>query len=202
VNLPQPEAPRRTGLRERKKAKTRAAIQHEALRLFRQQGYGSTTVEEVADAAEVSVSTLFRYFPSKEDLVLSDEYDPLLLEACRAQPLAIGPVETVRRAMRQVFANLSLEELSDMRERAELSVSVPELRAAWLDQLAQALGWLTELVAERSVQRPGIFTASAMAGAMLGVMISAEFYWFEHKGTDLPQLLDDALATLQAGFVR
>jgi hypothetical protein len=48
------------GLRERKKAKTRAAIQEHALRLFRIQGYEATTIEQIADAAEVSPSTVFR----------------------------------------------------------------------------------------------------------------------------------------------
>lgn len=53
------------GLRERKKAKTKAAIQQHALRLFRQQGYQATTVEQIAEAAEVSPSTFFRYFPPR-----------------------------------------------------------------------------------------------------------------------------------------
>jgi AcrR family transcriptional regulator len=53
------------GLRERKKAKTRATIRTEAFRLFRQQGFQATTVEQVAAAAEVSPATFFRYFPTK-----------------------------------------------------------------------------------------------------------------------------------------
>ena len=53
--MQQTEVPPRPGLRERKKAKTRLAIQEHALRLFRQKGYDGTTVEEIADAAEVSL---------------------------------------------------------------------------------------------------------------------------------------------------
>ena len=74
------------GLRERKKARTRATIQKHALRLFRQQGYEATTVSQIAEAAEVSESTLFRYFPTKEDIVRWDEFDPLIVEAFKAQP--------------------------------------------------------------------------------------------------------------------
>jgi len=69
------------GLRERKKAKTRAAIRREAMRLFREQGYEETTVEQIAEAAEVSPSTFFRYFPTKEDVVLQDDFDVVVVNS-------------------------------------------------------------------------------------------------------------------------
>ena len=71
-------------LRERKKARTRASLREHALRLFREQGYQATTVEQIAAAAEVSPSTFFRYFPTKEDLVLQDDMDTRLLDAFAA----------------------------------------------------------------------------------------------------------------------
>jgi AcrR family transcriptional regulator len=76
----------RPGLRERKKARTRAAIREHALRLFGEQGYQRTTVEQIAAAAEVSPSTFFRYFPTKEDLVLQDDMDTRMVEAFGRQP--------------------------------------------------------------------------------------------------------------------
>ncbi|ABW13376.1 regulatory protein TetR [Parafrankia sp. EAN1pec] len=57
------------GLRERKKARTRAAIQTHALRLFREQGYNATTVEQIIDAAEVSETTFFRCVRSRLAIV-------------------------------------------------------------------------------------------------------------------------------------
>jgi AcrR family transcriptional regulator len=191
-----PEVRPAAGLRERKKAKTRSAIQHEALRLFRQQGYDATTVEQIAEAAEVSASRLFRYFASKEGLVLSDDYDPLIIEACRSQAAELGLVETIRHGLRSVFESLDDEELSDMWDRAELALSVPDLRAAMLDQFAQVIRQLTDVVAERAGRAGDDFAASTLAG----VMISAAFYWVEHPGTDLIVLLDEALMQLASGL--
>lgn len=195
-----PEGPPRVGLRERKKAKTRAAIQHEALRLFRAQGYEATTIEQIADAAEVSPSTFFRYFPTKEAVVLTDDLDPLILEAIRTQPPELGPVTAVRRALRELFAGLRHEELDDLRDRAELALAVPELRAATLDQFAQTIRQITDVVAGRAGCASDDFAVATLAGAILGVMISAEFHWVQHPGTDLIELIDDALARLEAGL--
>src|SRR3984957_1002089 len=94
------------GLRERKEARTRASIREHALRLFREQGYHATTVEQIAAAAEVSPSTFFRYFPTKEDVVLQDDMEPLLAEAIEHQPPELGVVAAVRASLRTVISNL------------------------------------------------------------------------------------------------
>jgi AcrR family transcriptional regulator len=195
-----PESTVRTGLRERKKAKTRAAIQHEALRLFRLQGYGSTTIEQIADAAEVSPSTFFRYFPTKEAVVLTDDYDPLIIDAIRCQPPELGAVQAVRVALRTLFSNMTDEELQDMRDRADLALAVPELRAATLDQFAQTIRQITHVVAERANRKTDEFVVGTLAGAILGVIIAAEFHWVEHPGSDLVALLDEALTHLEDGL--
>jgi len=188
------------GLRERKKAKTRAAIQHEALRLFREQGYEATTIEQIAEAAEISPSTFFRYFGAKEDLVLTDDYDPLIIETIRGQPVDLGPVQAIRGGLRVVFDGLTEDELGDMRDRAELALAVPELRAGMLDQFAQITRQLTDLVAERVGRAADDVAVCTLAGAILGVMISMEFYWVDHPGSDLVALLDEALAHLESGL--
>ena len=74
------------GLRERKKQKTREAIQREAMRLFQEQGYEATTIEQIAEAVEISPSTFFNYFPSKEDVVFTDPYDPLFISTFLERP--------------------------------------------------------------------------------------------------------------------
>src|SRR5579863_10577394 len=100
-----------SGLRERKKARTRASLREHALRLFREQGYQATTVEQIAAAAEVSPSTFFRYYPTKEDVVLQDDMDTRMIEALERQPAGLGPVTAVRAATREVFASYSAADL-------------------------------------------------------------------------------------------
>src|ERR1700741_4261783 len=114
------------GLRERKKIKTRQAIRREALRLFDAHGYAATTVEQIADAAEVSPSTFFRYFPSKESLLLADDLDPLILAAFEAQPPDLSPTEAIRRAYEDVMARLPAEQLEFENPRQRLMFSIPE----------------------------------------------------------------------------
>ena len=120
-------------LRERKKARTRAAIREHALRLFREQGYQATTVEQIAAAAEVSPSTFFRYFPTKEDVVLRDDFDDRALAAFERQPPSMTPLAALRAAIRETVATLTPEEWDEFRQTAALSVTVPEVRARTLD---------------------------------------------------------------------
>src|SRR5262245_33296845 len=110
----------RLGLRERKKVKTRATIQEQAMRLFREEGDDQTTVEQIAEAAEVSPSTFFRYFPTKEDVVIYDALDPPMINAYRAQPAELSPIQAMRAAAREVFGNLDPEQMAVLKERGML----------------------------------------------------------------------------------
>src|SRR5580700_7731070 len=127
------------GLRERKKARTRASIREHALRLFREQGYHATTVEKIAEAAEISPSTFFRYFPTKEDLVLQDDMDTRLIEALEQQPPELGAVAAVRAATKQVFASYTAADVDVLTETTRLTMTVPEVRARAMDEFARSI---------------------------------------------------------------
>src|SRR5260370_19027656 len=88
------------GLRERKKARTRAEIRAQGLRLFREQGYHQTSTEQIAAAAEISPATFFRYFATKERVVLSDDLEPTMLAALPAQPADLPVLTALHRAIR------------------------------------------------------------------------------------------------------
>jgi AcrR family transcriptional regulator len=169
------------------------------MRLFREQGYARTTVDQIADAAEVSPSTFFRYFPTKEDVVIGEDFDALLTEALREQPLELGPVAAVRAALRAVFADMPEDARQRDRERYELIRRVPELRAAELDEYTRSLRLLAGLVAERLGRDENDLRIRVFAGAMVGVALAALDVDAGHPG-DLGELLDQALGLLEAGL--
>jgi AcrR family transcriptional regulator len=189
------------GLRERKKARTKAAIQQHAMRLFAERGYQATTVEQIAAAAEVSPSTFFRYFPTKEDVVLYDALDPVLLEAFRTQPADLTPIQALRSAMWAVFSELPAEELAVQGERDALIRSVPELRARMLDEFVKSLELFAEIVADRVGRPPTDPAVRTVAGAVIGVGISAWYTGDDQTGPEgYLAVLDASLAHLEAGL--
>jgi AcrR family transcriptional regulator len=188
------------GLRERKKARTRAEIQRHALRLFREQGYEATTVRQIAAAAEISESTFFRYFPTKEEVVLWDAFDPLILDALRRQPAGLRPVAALRGAFREVLGPLPAAERAALRERLALVLSIPPVRAAGASRFGGPLRRLAGVVAERVGRRPDDFAVRTLLGAVAGVCLAALPALAEDPDADVVLLLDRALAQLEAGL--
>ncbi|HUJ07531.1 MAG TPA: TetR family transcriptional regulator [Streptosporangiaceae bacterium] len=194
----------RPGLRERKKARTRAAIREHALRLFREQGYDATTVDQIAEAADVSPSTFFRYFPTKEDVVLQDELDVLAIGQFEHLPAELSPVAAFRAATRDTFAALDPAELAKLQETAALTLTVPELRARAMDELSRTIGDIASATARRSGRDPDDFAARTVAGAIVGVIMAATMPWSEwaedQTRPDMLARIDAALALLEAGL--
>jgi AcrR family transcriptional regulator len=188
------------GLRERKKAKTRAEVQKQALRLFRKKGYDNTTIEQIAEAAEVSPSTFFRYFSTKEDAVMYNIIDPVVIEALKAQPVGLSPIRAIRAAIKLAYDGFPAEESADLQERTKLMRKVPELRAKMLDKLTQNLEVLTRLTAERIGRSADDFAVRAFAGAVIGVIISVLFHDDKNIRANLFKYIDIALTQLEAGL--
>ncbi|WP_430334107.1 TetR family transcriptional regulator [Rhodococcus sp. ACT016] len=161
------------GLRERKKRKTRALIREHAMRLFTEQGYAQTTVDQIAAAADVSPSTFFRYFPSKEQLILIDDLDAPMLAAIAAQPADTPPLTACRRAFEEVLGSLTPAEIDAERTRQRLLFGVPELRSAMLGELIRSIVILADAVAVRVGRRADDFEVRVFAGAVAGAVLGA-----------------------------
>ena len=189
-----------SGLRERKKAKTRAAIQRHALRLFREQGYSATTVDQIAAAAEISPSTFFRYFPTKEATVLYDPFDPVLIAATLAQPAELSPIAALRATVDIIREQVSGEEWERERQRQLLVFREPELRSAIMDQFAEGIELLAGMAAQRTGREADDFEVRNWAGAVVGVIMAAFLGAAADPDVDTLVVLDRAVAHLEAGL--
>ena len=202
-----PRSARSYDLRERKRTRTRLMIQSEALRLFAEKGYADTTVEEIADAAAISPRTFFRYFPSKEDVVLWDEYDPQVGELLAARPDDEPVAESFRAIMSESLDGLLRRDPDQLLTKVRLLSSVPELRARFLEMQTSLLS---------STERPGFEMAAALAhrhhvpderqlrvtvGALSAAVTIAIDEWQRDGGkADLLSLFDQTVDALAAGI--
>lgn len=199
-----PATPPRPGLRERKKAKTRMAIRKATYRLVREQGYDATTIEQIAEAAEVSPSTVFRYFPTKEDIVITDEYDPLLEEELRARPVDEPLMESLRQVLHTaVERNLSGEH--ETREetalRGRLMVEVPAVRSRMTESMSVTGRMMCQVVAERTGRDPGDLEVRVFCMGVVGALMEAYRYWAEHgQHGDLGEYVNRTMDVLQHGL--
>jgi AcrR family transcriptional regulator len=189
----------RPGLRERKKAQTRAAIQRHALRLFREAGYSATTMEQIAAAADVSPSTLYRYFPTKEDLILQDDYDPLLAAAFRAQPPELPILEAFRGAVEDALKQIPAEEQAEALERSRLAYTIPEVRGRALDHMFTTMDMIATLFAERLHRPADDMHVRVLAGSVIGALMAAQQTWMTESATEMLPTLTRALQHLIDG---
>jgi len=187
------------GLRERKKRKTRDSIQRTALRLFEKQGYEQTTIEQIAAAVEISPSTFFNYFPTKEEVVLYDAYDPMairmFLERPKDEPLNVG----IRQVLEGLAATFERDEHMIL-ARGRLIMEVPELRARLWDEVERTQGMLAQMLAERTGRARDDFELRVTARVVTGAMLEAALDWMRTNGRHgLVELLNRALDVLESG---
>ncbi|MFF7210206.1 TetR/AcrR family transcriptional regulator [Streptomyces sp. NPDC008238] len=197
-----PTAP---GLRERKKIRTRRSIRRAAYRLFEAQGYDGTTVEQIADAAEVSASTVFRYFPTKEDIVLCDAYGPVTVAEMRARPPGEPLVTSLRHALPGPLRGKPADEgaYEETRQRLRLVCSVPAVRARVGENIQESGRLLAAVTAERLGRPEDDFEIRVVVGALVGAWSEAVLHWLDSDGAaDLDAVLDRALALLAAHLGR
>jgi AcrR family transcriptional regulator len=183
--------------RQRKKTATRDRIRASALQLFREQGYDATTVEQIAAAAGVSHMTFFRYFPAKEDVVLSDGYDPVIASLIAQTPAAWPLTRRIRTVLVQGLRQIYDTERDTLLAQNKLIVSTPALRERlWADQIATQQLILQALSASQDHPQPG-FQDRVTVAACLAAASTAILTWVENNGTpELPDLIEQAFDTL------
>jgi AcrR family transcriptional regulator len=186
-----------TSLRERKKQQTRAALQEHALRLFLTRGYEATTIEDIAEAAGVSPRTFFRYFATKEEVLIKDPYDRRFLDVFLERPQEEPIVESIRVAMRSVLPTVMSDESEAMLLRAKLMSQTPELSAQMWHNFAEAETMLAAVIGPRLGEHASRLTVEAAAAAAFAALRVAIQSWAASDGEqDLSVLFDEALDAL------
>ncbi|HEV7899057.1 MAG TPA: TetR family transcriptional regulator [Planosporangium sp.] len=161
-----PGSPLSSGRRERKKQETRSALEAAALRLFAERGYERTTVEDIADAADVAVRTFFRYFSSKRHVLFGDVAHTIvgrLRAALAARPASDTPVDAVRAALDAV----DLDDDDQHRQivaRLRLVRQLPELLPAYQMIFHELHETIAEFVADRTGEPASALYPQLLAG--------------------------------------
>ncbi|MFD3836139.1 TetR/AcrR family transcriptional regulator [Streptomyces sp. NPDC058642] len=198
--LPLTDAPQ-LGLRERKKIKTRTAIRDATYALIEEQGYDATTIEQIAERAEVSPSTVFRYFPTKEDIVLTDEYDPILLQELGSRPADEPWTESVRYVMKKAIVFGLEQEPETTRMRSHLLVQVPAVRSRMREHIAVTSRMLGEAIAERTGWDKDSLEVRVYTISLISGFGEIAQYWAENDfRDDLVDLIDRTTEVLAHGL--
>jgi AcrR family transcriptional regulator len=191
------------GLRERHRKRTAADLEEAALELFCEKGFDAVTIDDIAAAADVSRRTFFRYYASKEDVILSDH--PKRLDELAAALNRRSADEPALTALRHAIISLAgtYEEQRDhMVRRFRLVTTTPALEAR---SLCLQRNWETSvtsmLAARMGVDpaedlRPGVVAATTMAAMRI-----ATANWLAGGGhDDLPKIVANALDLLDGGL--
>jgi AcrR family transcriptional regulator len=188
------------GLRELKKLRTRRAIREAARRLIDERGYDSTTVEQIAAAAEVSPSTVFRYFPSKEHIVLTDDYATSSIELLRARPAGEAPLVALREALTEMVRALSEELGEEYRWRRKLVREVAPVRALMRENQDRMVAAASAVLAERTGRPETDLELRVLVGAVTGSL--HQVLWGDHQsqGMTMPEMVERAMRVLERGL--
>lgn len=174
----------------------RSQLEEVALRLFETRGFSDVTVEDVAAAAQISVRTFYRYFPSKELLlqVRIDRRSAALQAALATRPDNEPILASLRAAL--VVAT-SAEDPHDVRRWIDVVASNPELMRGVLGGIQLKIqSVIAEFLAGRMGRPDDVFASEVLAGAVGGAVQAALRYWFQ-RGGDLAASIATSIDTLE-----
>jgi AcrR family transcriptional regulator len=194
-----------TGLRERKKEKTRDALVASALRQFARRGFDHVTVEEIAASCDVSPRTFFRYFASKEDVLFadSDERCAHLLDALAEQHPDVSPLQALEAAVRELAEDYA-EQNEMLQARHTIVTTTPSLRTRAAERQQ---GWESSIIQQlrssgRARDLSDFDLQLLVAATTTALRVAIEAWIAGDNSQDLTALLDHAFHRLRAGLDR
>jgi len=188
----------RPSLSDRKQEFVRRELGDVAWELFASKGYEATTVAEIARAAGVSRRTFFRYYASKEDVVVetSAELAEAMLAATAERPLEEPPLVAIRQALVPLLQK-ELARPERLRAVIRLLRESRTLRRAMLERHARMEERLAELFASRLGSDPERDSAPALIAFLARALMDTAFnVWYDQRRTDIPGLVDELFEKL------
>lgn len=193
----------RPSLRERKKEQVRRQFQRIALELFDERGFEDVTVDDIADRAEISRSTFFRYFPTKEDVLIgrADEHLVELRDAFVARPTDEPVLRSLRLSIQALAASYE-DDRPDFVAMRHISRDHPSILARGLEHQAVWEEAFAELLAERlgsdasTDLRPKVIASAVMAA----IRVALNEWLDSDTRTDLHEILGEAFDVLGDGL--
>ncbi|RZU18725.1 TetR family transcriptional regulator [Kribbella rubisoli] len=183
-----------TGLRERWRVKARRTIQERALDLFDERGFDAVTIEEIAAAAEVSPSSVYRYFGTKEGLIVADEFDTMSQEALEELLDVDDPVGSMIQIVRNYEAAPEGSEPIPWR-RIRYFFKEPSVRTAFCASLDRAGQRIAPMMAGGRLTET---QSRVAANALVFGYFSALEQWYLDGGTQpVAQYVEEGLEPLR-----
>ena len=188
------------GLRERKKLAAMLRIQEVALDLFDERGFDNVTIEQIADAAEVSPSSVYRYFGTKEQVIIWDDFDVQFFGAADVELTTKPPVEAVRSALAEAMTRFYERDEALAQRKTKYAMEEPALRVAMLETTDQ---FARRVAQGLKASDPPLdeFAAEVTAAALVWAMMAASRHWHENGyRTPIRDELERALEMVEHGL--
>ncbi len=173
--------------------RTHEALRRTALELFAERGYEATATAQVAERAGVSEMTLFRHFSTKEALLLTDPFDPLMAEAVRARPESEPAMRALVEGIRQAWAQVDAESTRELRGLLQIVAQTSTLRGAVERNSDHTAAALIDALLDRGVSAT---QARVAVTAVIAGLSTALLDWAQSEQTSLDAALGSALDVL------
>jgi AcrR family transcriptional regulator len=169
---------------------TRQRLIDRGLDLIERQGYDRTTAAQIAAAAGVTEMTFFRHFPTKEQLVLEDPYDPFLASGIGEQPRELPPLHRAAAGIRAAWRSLPAPEQPEIRRRVRIAARTPSLRGAmWRSTGNTEAAIVARLVDDGADP----LDARVAASAVLAALVTGLYAWADGEVRTLGDAIERAL---------
>jgi AcrR family transcriptional regulator len=174
---------------------TRERLLAAAIELFDAQGYDATSAAQIAAKAGVSQMTFFRYFPTKESLLVADPYDPVIGDAVRDQPTHLDPLTRAARGILSAWQSLPEPSGDEVRARLRIVAQTPNLRSALARGSAETESVIREALASGGTPAPD---AGIAAAAVMAALNTALLDWSLSADRELGTAITDAVRVIEA----